>query len=88
MGYRGMIDLARSLPARGVWIEIRCIGTRIRAGVRRRSPQGECGLKYRSTPRQRHRPRRSPQGECGLKYEIVVHDTIGEAVAPRKGSVD
>ena len=44
MGYRGMIDLARSLPTRGAWIEIRETRCRSHRSVRR-SPPGERGLK-------------------------------------------
>ena len=33
----------------------------------RRSPQGECGLKYRRHHHRHPVPGRSPQGECGLK---------------------
>ena len=33
-----------------------------------RSPQGECGLKFRDCHTAAERDSRSPQGECGLKY--------------------
>ena len=36
----------RSLPARGVWVEMAtCMGIEPRGGARRHSPHGECGLK-------------------------------------------
>ena len=61
------VSFLRSLPARGVWIEITLIKSTCRT-VSCRSPQGECGLKcvievfdgVLSASR-------SPQGECGLK---------------------
>ena len=40
----GELDVAVSLPARGVWIEIKSsCATVVAPG---HSPQGECGLKY------------------------------------------
>ena len=62
------VSFLRSLPARGVWIEI----TRARQPQphqrQRRSPQGECGLKWKLTFHPLIQACRSPQGECGLKY--------------------
>ena len=60
--------MIRSLPARGVWIEIGCECGQSGLGMERRSPQGECGLKctFEYGFHVGHHCR-SPQGECGLK---------------------
>ena len=59
---------ARSLPARGVWIEMSTRSSSPRAPSR--SPQGECGLKYHRYRIPDTADRRSPQGECGLKLNL------------------
>ncbi len=76
-----------SLPAWGVWIEMTMFLIAL-STVLRRSPHGECGLKYLDMLRLDIRPRRSPHGECGLKSGVQVSITSGLDVAPRMGSVD
>ena len=55
----------KSLPAWGVWIEIGNMGADILAATRR-----------------------SPHGECGLKYDLNPKGDGHWYVAPRMGSVD
>ena len=78
--------MERSLPARGVWIEI--LYRSIASEKPSRSPQGECGLKFLFPPIPSYSLGRSPQGECGLKYSDLALIGAVFRVAPRKGSVD
>ena len=74
-----------SLPAWGVWIEIRHIvqSERIVSG---RSPHGECGLK--SVPVYVWHVKlasRSPHGECGLKSVTIAGITAVTKSLPAWG---
>ena len=70
-----------SLPARGVWIEIKTRLLRLRDSCR--SPQGECGLKFPTFHRQHGIAGRSPQGECGLKYVGQLHGLLVAGRSPQ-----
>ena len=52
--------------------------------MRRRSPQGECGLKFDRVPAQLVHTGRSPQGECGLKlHDAAIAVLSGESLPAR-----
>ena len=57
-----------SLPARGVWIEIKAHW--YPSGNVKSLPARGVWIEIRSWPQQTSRPSRSPQGECGLKYHV------------------
>ena len=80
-----MFNRGKSLPARGVWIEIG-----VRTGQNRRSgsrsPQGECGLKFKlGLDCILDGLGRSPQGECGLKCEARADDPLSGKSLPARG---
>ena len=54
---------------------------------KRRSPQGERGLKQATFDDKAEVVGRSPQGERGLKQQHVRFREPSSSVAPRKGSV-
>ena len=56
-----------SLPVWGVWIEIQST-LPVPPLRHRRSPYGECGLKYHGEGAESSETGRSPYGECGLKW--------------------
>ncbi len=77
----------RSLPARGVWIEIR-VRILARVPTSRHSPQGECGLKSITIEIEGTFEMSLPAR--GVWIEITMQEShISMAgVTPRKGSVD
>ena len=78
----------KSLPARGVWIEI----CRSRADTARwigRSPQGECGLKFALLVEGAGGLGRSPQGECGLKFlDRLVKRSVPGSLSLRRAWIE
>ncbi len=81
------VSFLRSLPARGVWIEIE---------VRQHARGREESLPARGVWIEMTTvlnfsdlvEGRSPQGECGLKFQELAEVFKVFLVAPRKGSVD
>ena len=55
---------------------------------KRRSPHGECGLKFANIEKYLVLSGRSPHGECGLKLVKGIRQTAPAHVAPLTGSVD
>ena len=77
----------KSLPARGVWIEILVMlyGFLSR---RRHSPQGECGLKYKPSIIKYDKHVSLPARGVWIEIPALFARLPGIPVTPRKGSVD
>ena len=78
----------KSLPARGVWIEIRR-HVRDRRSGRGAPPKGGGGWKKEKTFESNVVWSRSPQGECGLKFlDRLVKRSVPGSLSLRRGWIE
>ena len=83
----GCVQISRSHPSRGAWIEIISIYT-TPATPPRRTPHGVRGLKLLECQKHRGNHSRTPHGVRGLKSIKLRHAGLVDMVAPLTGCVD